>query len=262
MQKDASINYNVISRIYDTGRAVHPETTEKIVRLLNIHSNSILLDLGCGTGNYTWAIHQHAKHITGLDLSFGMLAQARVKYPEITFLHGDVIDLPFRSGIFSGALAIQVLHHVKEKEHFLRETFRVLREHARIVLHVCSHRQMQAFWFYHYFPKGFQIDQARIPDSQTIVSLLQQTGFREVGVEICYQDVVVADETPQRYLEKNYRDSISTFAFLNEKDINMGCKKIGKDIASGEIEGIVQRSEYEIENCTGGSCIIYGRKYT
>ena len=127
-------------------------------------------------------------------------------------------------------------------------------------MHACSHRQMQAFWFYHYFPKGLQVDQARMLDSQVIVSLLQQTGFREVGVEICYQDVVVADETPQRYLDKRYRDSISTFAFLNEEDIESGCKKIRQHIASGEIEGIVQQSEYEIENYTGGSCIIYGRK--
>ena len=189
-----------------------------------------------------------------------MLAQARAKYPEVTFLHGDVTNLPFRSGIFDGAFAIQVLHHVKEKERFLRESFRVLREHACIALHACSHRQMQAFWFYHYFPKGLQVDQTRMPDSQAIVSFLKKTGFKEVGVEICYQDVVVADETPQRYLEKRYRDSISTFAFLNEEDIELGCRKIRQDIASGEVEGIVQRSEDEVANCTGGSCIIYGRK--
>lgn len=112
-----------------------------------------------------------------------MLAQARAKYPEVTFLHEDVTNLPFRSGIFDGAFAIQVFHYIKEKERFLGETFRILREHVCIALHACSHRQIQAFWFYHYFPKGLQIDQARMPDFQTIVSFLKQASFMEVGVE-------------------------------------------------------------------------------
>ena len=54
MRKEiTSVNYDRISKIYDTGRAAHPETVEKLVQSLGIASNSKILDMGCGTGNYT-----------------------------------------------------------------------------------------------------------------------------------------------------------------------------------------------------------------
>lgn len=256
----ASADYDKISRIYDTGRAAHPETVGKLIRLLHIGNNSMILDMGCGTGNYTYALQRVAKSVVGIDLSIGMLEQALAKFTALPLVHGDVTSLPFSSGVFDGAFAIQVLHHVKEKEKFLTETHRVLRKGAPIAIHACSHRQMRAFWFYHYFPKGLQVDLERMPDSSEIASLLEKVGFSDVDVEICYQDVVVAGETPERYLDENYRDSISTFIFLTKEDVESGCEKIRKDIACGAVESVVRESEVKVARDTGGSCIVYGHK--
>ncbi len=255
-----SINYDRISKIYDTGRAAHPETTGKLVRLLGISGNSKILDMGCGTGNYARALYKTTKNIIGLDFSFGMLAQAKAKYPEEPIFQGDVTDLPFESETFDGTFAIQVLHHIKEKERFLREAHRILRKQAHIALHACSHEQMRVYWFYHYFPKGLEVDLARMPDVIEIASLLEKAGFTGVDIEICYRDVVVADEKPRQYLDKSYRDSISTFSFLSKQDIETGCRQILQDITSGKVENIVRESENEIATRVGGSCIIYGRK--
>jgi ubiquinone/menaquinone biosynthesis C-methylase UbiE len=261
MVKDKKpIAYDNISRIYDTSRVANTETTEKLLRLLHIGGNSVVLDMGCGTGNYTAALQQVAESVIGIDVSIGMLEQARAKFTDLPLIRGDVTGLPFASGTFDGAFAIQVLHHLKKKELFLREAYRVLRKGACIAIHACSHRQMRAFWFYHYFPKGLEVDLARMPDSGEIALLLHRAGFSDIGIEICYQDVVVAGETPERYLDKNYRDSISTFAFLTEEDIELGCEKIRKDIASGAVESIVRESEAKVANDVGGSCIIYGQK--
>ena len=255
-----SVNYDRISKIYDTGRAAHPETVEKLVRLLGIAGNSKILDMGCGTGNYTWALYKTTKNIIGLDYSFGMLEQAKAKYTEIPFLQGDVTDLSLESETFDGTLAIQVLHHIKQKERFLREAHRVMRKQAHIALHACSHEQMRVYWFYHYFPRGLDVDLARMPDSLEIALLLEKAGFTKVGIEICYRDAVVADEKPQSYLDKSYRDSISTFSFLREADIQSGCTKILDDITSGGVTKIVQQSENDIATRVGGSYIIYGQK--
>jgi hypothetical protein len=99
-----------------------------------------------------------------------------------------------------------------------------------------------------------------MPDCGEIASLLHRAGFSDIGIEICYRDVVVTDETPRRYLDRNYRDSISTFAFLREEDVELGCKKIEEDIASGAVERVVRQSETKVANETGGSSIIYGQK--
>jgi len=255
-----SVNYNKISRIYDTSRVANPETTEKLIRLLHIGGDSVVLDMGCGTGNYVAVLRQVAKNVIGIDLSPGMLEQARAKFSGLPLICGDVTSIPFKSETFDAAFAIQVLHHVKEKELFLKEAYRVLRKQACIAIHSCSHRQMKVFWFYHYFPKGLQVDLARMPDSEEIVSLLNRVGFSDIGIEVCYHDVVVADETPERYLDKDYRNSISTFAFLTKEDIELGCNRIRRDINSGAIKDIVRESETEVTQSVGGSSIIYGRK--
>lgn len=48
-----------------------------------------LLDLGCGTGNATRPMVQRGFCVTGVDASRAMLAVARAKLPEVTFLEGD-----------------------------------------------------------------------------------------------------------------------------------------------------------------------------
>ena len=258
-RRDA-VDYDKIGRIYDTSRLANPETLEKLTRLLEVGSRSVILDLGCGTGNYAGALGNVAKTVIGVDLSIGMLKQARAKFPSLQLVHGDVTSLPFASSIFDGALAVQVLHHVSDKEEFLREALRVVRDGGSIAIHACSHQQMRAFWFYHYFPRGLEVDLARMLDSREIASLLAAVGFSDIGIEICYSDVVVAGETPERYLDKNYRDSISTFAFLTEEEVGSGCQRIQEDIASGIVGSVVRQAEAKVADETGGSCIIYGRK--
>lgn len=259
VKDNRSIGYDNISRSYDVSRAVNAETVEKLVRLLRVSSDSVLLDLGCGTGNYTASLQQVAKSVMGIDRSTGMIEQARAKFPAVPFICGDVTSLPFDSETFHGAFAIQVLHHVKKKESLLLEAYRVLRNDAYIAIHSCSHRQMRAFWFYHYFPKGMEKDIERTPDAGEIASLLKKTGFSNIDIEICYHDTVVAHETPACYLDKNYRDGISTFALLTKRDVELGCEKLQEDIASGAVESVVQ--QYEVRVATaGGSSIIYGRK--
>ena len=115
-----SINYDRISKIYDTGRAAHPEATGKLVRLLGISGNSKILDMGCGTGNYARALYKTTKNIIGLDFSFGMLAQAKAKYPEILFFQGDVTDLPFESELLMGPSPSRYCTTLKKKALFKR----------------------------------------------------------------------------------------------------------------------------------------------
>jgi len=260
MADNNSIDYDKVSRIYDTSRVANIETTKKLIKLLHIGRDSVILDMGSGTGNYAAVLQRVAKCVIGIDVSIGMIQQARAKFAGLQLICGDVTSLSFDSETFDGAFAVQVLHHIKKREPFLREAHRVLRKGACIAIHSCSHRQMQAFWHYHYFPKGLEVDLARIPDSQEIALLLESSGFSDIGIEVCYHDVVVADEAPERYLDKDYRDGASTFALLAEEDIERGCEKLREDIASGAIESIVRESDIRVANDVGGSCIVYGRK--
>lgn len=255
-----NVDYNTIYRSYDSSRVANIETVNKLNRLLHIDSDSVVLDMGCGTGNYSAALQNLAKQVIGIDKSKGMIDRAISKFPTLTIIHGDVTSIPFRAYSFDGCFSIDVLHHVGQKLRFLQEAYRVLREGGQIAIRYCSHNQLKSFWYYHYFPAGLEVDLARLPDSAEIRELFSKAGFSNVNIEICYYDEVVAREVPEDYLDKAYRDSISTFAYLSYKDIESGCEKLRSDVMSGYIYDFVYKSKEASLKQTGTSSIIYGQK--
>jgi len=103
-----SVDYDKVSQIYDVSRAANVETIEKLIKVLHVENDSWLIDMGCGTGNYTAALQQVAERVIGIDISMGMLQRARTKFPAIQFVQGDIAFLPFSSNTFDGALAIRL----------------------------------------------------------------------------------------------------------------------------------------------------------
>ena len=59
----------------------------------HIPPGKAVLELGCGIGDLLASV-QPAFGV-GVDLSLGMVQQARRKYPNLHFLQGDAEDIPF-----------------------------------------------------------------------------------------------------------------------------------------------------------------------
>ncbi|MFX1395142.1 MAG: class I SAM-dependent methyltransferase [Promethearchaeota archaeon] len=253
------IKYDKFSQIYDLSRGINPKTVEALVKLTHLDSNSLLLDMGCGTGNYTAALKHFAKYIIGLDLSLGMIEKAMNKFPNLEYINGNVIYLPFRSDIFNGLYAIQVIHHIKDKIIFLKEAYRILRKHGLLAIHTCSHNQINTYWYTYYFPEGLKIELKRFLDIKELTSLLKKVGFSNIGVKVCYFDTVILNQTPEKYLDKNFRNGDSMFALLTEDQIEAGCKKLRKDIKSGVINNVLKDYEKKVD-LFGGSSIVYAQK--
>lgn len=49
--------YNTIGKTYDLTRKADPMITETIIKLLKPKESGKYLDLACGSGNYTVALH-------------------------------------------------------------------------------------------------------------------------------------------------------------------------------------------------------------
>ena len=191
-------------------------------------------------------------------MSPGMLYQARDKFADTSLVLGDATNLPFSSEIFDGVFAIQVLHHIKEKEQFLKEAYRVLRRGASFAIHACSHQQMRAFWFYHYFPAGLPLDRHRIPDLSVIADSFVKAGFHGVDTMPCPMDEFV-EEHPRQYLNETYRAGQSTFALMSTEEIEAGCEHLEQDIAAGAIDGIVARHREKALSLGGRVSLIWAR---
>lgn len=104
-----------------------------------------LLDLGCGTGFTLTQLPRGARAI-GLDSSPTALHLARRRASGAGLVRGSAYALPFASGAFDGALALDVLEHLDDDRGAARELARVLRPGGVAIVTVPA---FQALWSKH-----------------------------------------------------------------------------------------------------------------
>jgi ubiquinone/menaquinone biosynthesis C-methylase UbiE len=90
-----------------------------------------VLECGCGTGLILERVAKFARTAKGIDLSPGMLEQARARALDVS--EGSVTALPFADASFDVTCAFKVLAHVPEIGKALAEMSRVTRPHGVIL---------------------------------------------------------------------------------------------------------------------------------
>lgn len=131
--------YDVQSFVYDHtfGRLVTKRIARAITHM-NIQPGETVLDVGVGTGNAMPFYPKHAR-VMGVDLSSGMLREARKKieetpYENVTVFQGNALELPFEDSSFDHLFISHVISVVSEPELLVREAQRVAKEGAKIVI--------------------------------------------------------------------------------------------------------------------------------
>ena len=131
--------YDVHSMFYDAtfGRLVK-RRIERAIHHMNIGDSDLVLDLGIGTGvslNY----YPQRGHVVGVDLSAGMLREARKKIRERNLAHTSVfqanaLQLPFGDSTFDHVFISHVISVVSDPIQLVKEAQRVAKPGARIVI--------------------------------------------------------------------------------------------------------------------------------
>lgn len=93
-------------------------------------------DLGCGPGHIARFLRDAGAEVFGLDLSPGMIAQARALNPEIEFRQGNMLGLPFADGALAGIAAFYSIVNLpfSSLEQVFREMERVLNPGGLLLL--------------------------------------------------------------------------------------------------------------------------------
>jgi len=105
----------------------------------DLPEDSVILDMGCGTGIITREVARRGYKVIGVDYSYGMLREARGicnadDNPEVKLLQADVESLPFRDSSFSLILCLGVITYLESEGKALREFSRVLKPYGTLVL--------------------------------------------------------------------------------------------------------------------------------
>src|SRR5579871_4177265 len=125
---------------YDTQwNAWSEETLEWLLANAQPEPEDQALDVATGTGFTALAFAPRVRAVTGVDVSPGMLAQARKRALEqgitnATFLEGPAEALPFPDRAFTLVTCRIAPHHFLSVPGFLRETARVLQPGGRFLM--------------------------------------------------------------------------------------------------------------------------------
>ena len=124
--------YNEWSASYDVDHNRTRDLDAEVLRAANVPiAGADVLEVGCGTGKNTVYLAQHARRVTALDFSPGMLAKARARVAasHVTFVQHDVRESwPVPSASVDVVVTNLVLEHVADVAPVFAEAHRVLRD--------------------------------------------------------------------------------------------------------------------------------------
>lgn len=116
--------YNSWSSFYDT----YPNPTVAIDELFFPQywkhlTNFDVLEIGCGTGRHTRKLLTQNNHVTGIDISGGMLEVAKGKLPQenLQLLHGDFLTYDLPREQFDAAICSLVIEHISDLHLFFEK---------------------------------------------------------------------------------------------------------------------------------------------
>ena len=93
-----------------------------------------VLEVGAGTGNFLAHFEGVSARRMALDLTAGMLRQARERHTGLDLVQGDAFMLPFRSGSIDLAATAQALHHIWKPVPVLMELRRVAGQDGKVLI--------------------------------------------------------------------------------------------------------------------------------
>lgn len=111
----------------------------EIIRSTNINDNSIILDLGVGTGDHLGFLKDNIQ-CTGIDTSKDMIAKARKKYPNINFKQGDALDtMNFVQNQFTHIFMLYFsIYYIQDKSTLFQNMYHWLKPGGFAAIHLVN----------------------------------------------------------------------------------------------------------------------------
>ena len=243
--------YNTIGKNYDVTRKADPAIAQILLKLLNPMPLGKYLDLACGSGNYTIALHNQNINIDGVDISDEMLIKAKSKSKLISWYRGDAECLPFNDKTYNGVICTLATHHMNNLNKALQEIYRVLSNEGKFVIFTATPEQMNNYWLREYFPNMIADGLKKMKSFKELDRILKICGFSNIEqfpffVTNDLQDLFLQSGKyrPEIYLDKNVRNGISSFhVSANDIEIECGIEKLRNDIISGRINKVIKQYE-------------------
>ena len=149
------------------------------LRIAKKHCGKMIIDVGCGNGEYVKYFHQNGYQSFGVDYKAFPSWNENVNLFERKDIH-NLSD--FDDASFDSIICFEVLEHVDDVEEILRQFFRICRKNVIISVPNCNDEELLN-------AKGFSYSHWKDPThinffkSEELSRLIINAGFSSVSVE-------------------------------------------------------------------------------
>jgi len=153
LKTDLEIYDIFYGEVYD-GITDREQTCQKelyqILKMTELDSgNSTVLDIGSGTGCVVGQLADAGYSVYGIDKSEAMIDIAEAKYPNSSFIKGDVADsMAFEKGLFTHILCTNfTIYEMPDKSAFFRNCYHWMKPNGYLVVHLADRNKFSARTF-------------------------------------------------------------------------------------------------------------------
>jgi len=154
--RDVARMFDAVADNYDRMNAVMTAGQERrwrrvVAAALEMRPADRVLDLAAGTGASSVTLQQGGAAVVACDFSEGMLAVGHRRHPNVSFVAGDALRLPFRDGTFNAVTVSFGLRNFADVDAALAELARVTAIGGRLAILETSAPQRQPLRAGHHF---------------------------------------------------------------------------------------------------------------
>lgn len=153
---------------------------EHIVEEMNLPPESLILDVGTGTGNLLKPILTQINdkgRIIAIDYSEKMIYSAKKKFLEVgnlKFVVTDAHQMPFKNSIFDVVICFGVFPHFDDKKMATKEIWRILKNRGKLfIAHALSSKELRE-----HHRRAPEVSKDFLPEKDEMERLLEGVGFR------------------------------------------------------------------------------------
>jgi ubiquinone/menaquinone biosynthesis C-methylase UbiE len=233
-EQRASLDYDRRAETYARHRGVHPGVVHAFVGSGLFSSETRVLDVGCGTGNYASVLSSATGcRMTGVEPSAKMVNLARGAAPWESLVQGNAEHLPFDDGSFDVVMSTDVIHHIGDRNAYFREAARVLRPGGHLATVTDSHEDLaRRRPLTSHFPETLAIELRRYPPIDCLLVEMAAAGFVESRVETVMHEYELTDL--QAFRDRAY----SSLLLISEDAFQRGLSRLEADLARGPVPSV------------------------
>lgn len=188
-----------------------------------------ILDVGCGTGEYGFALKQMGYNVYGIDKS---PAQVEIASKKICAKEADILSLTQMDNSVDVVLMIMMVHQIcaADLKVAFAEVVRILKPGGIAIIKTCFEDEIENRITSKYFPSCLLFDKMRFPSKEQLISANHNLTLR-----FCDKLSVSINITKEKLVQKFQARGASNIGILSDEELEKGIIQMLEDFKDNDM---------------------------